>query len=93
MAKTYSIAEAKNHLSRVVHEAEKEAPVELTRRGRPVAMVVAVEDYRKLRAPRRSPWEAIRDFRAQHDMAALDLDPDEIFAQVRDRSPGKDFSW
>ena len=37
MPRTYSIAEAKSLLGRVVHEAEEEAPVELTRRGRPVA--------------------------------------------------------
>lgn len=93
MSKTYSIAEAKNRLSRVVHEAEEEAPVELTRRGRPVAMVVSIEDYQKLQAPRRNAWQAIRDFRAEHDMVALDLDPDEIFSDVKDTSPARDFSW
>ncbi len=93
MPKSYSIAEAKNRLSHVVREAEAEAPVELTRRGHPVAMVVSIEDYQRLETPRHSVWDAIREFRGKHDMAVLDLDPEEIFDRVRDRSPGKDFSW
>lgn len=93
MQKTYSIAEAKNRLSRVVHEAEATAPVELTRRGQPVAMVISIEDYQELQAPRRTFWEAVQNFRTQHDMDSLDIDPDEIFGDVKDRSPGRDFSW
>ena len=93
MPKTYSIAEAKSLLGRVVNEAESEEPVELTRRGRPVAMVVSLADYQKLKAPRRSFWEAICAFRSQQDMADLDIDTDEIFGDVRDASPGKEFSW
>ena len=37
--------------------------------------------------------EAYRAFLQKADLAALDLDPDEIFANVRDRSPGRDFQW
>ena len=93
MQKSYSIAEAKNWLGRVVHEAEEGPPIELTRRGRPVAMLLSIADYRKLEAPRRNLWQAIEDFRARHDMEELNLDPEEIFGGVEDRSPGKDFSW
>ena len=93
MQKTYTIAEAKNRLGQVVHEAEAEAPVELTRRGRPVAMVISIQEFQRLRSPRPNLWEAVRDFRANHDMDDLDLDPDDIFGDVRDHSAGKDFSW
>lgn len=50
MAKQYSIADARRHLSTVVDEAESGAEVQLTRRGRVVAVVVSIEEYDRLKA-------------------------------------------
>lgn len=91
--KSYSIAEAKSHLGRLVHQVEAGPPVELTRRGRPVAMVVSIRDFQRLATPRHDVWDAVQRFRASHDLEALDIDPDEVFATERDPSPGRDFSW
>jgi len=91
--KSYSIAEAKSHLGQLVHQVEAGPPVELTRRGRPVAMVVSIRDYQQLATPRHDAWDAVRRFRESHDMEALDIDPAEVFAVERDLSPGRDFSW
>jgi hypothetical protein len=38
-------------------------------------------------------WEAYQKFRREHDLVALDIDPDEIWGDVRDPSPGRDFDW
>ncbi len=88
MFKTYSIAEARNHLSEVVHEAESTGPVTLTRRGRPVAVVVAEEEYRRLRAVRPRFWEAVSAFRDSVDLSELAVD--EAYRDVRDPSPGRE---
>lgn len=93
MTKSYSIAEAKNVLGRVVHEAEEGSPVELTRRGRPVAMVVSVPEFERLSQPRRGFTAIYEDFCRRFDLAELDIDPDEVFAPAPDASVGKDFSW
>lgn len=93
MSSSYSISEAKDRLARLVHEAESEGPVELTRRGRPVAVVLGLEDYRRLTTPKLSPWQAIEQFRARHDMEELDIDPDELLDGARDAAPGREFSW
>jgi prevent-host-death family protein len=45
MTKKYSIAEAEGKLTDLVHEAEKGIKVELTRRGKPVAILVGAEDF------------------------------------------------
>lgn len=92
-SKSYSIAQAKDHLGRLVHEAEVGPPVELTRRGRPVAMVVSVPEFERLSRPRRDFWEVCEDVRRRFDLETLEIDPDEVFAVPRDPSPGKDFSW
>lgn len=86
MARQYSIAEARNQLSRVVHEAEDDGVVELTRRGRAVAVLVSVGEYERLRQPRPSSvWEAIREYRSQgaHD-------EDVVLDGLRDPSPGRE---
>jgi prevent-host-death family protein len=95
MTKQYSIAEAKNHLPRLVHEAEEGAAVEITRRGKPVAVLLSIEEYQRLAPPlpKTDFWETYQEWRKKYDVEHLDLDPDEIYKDVRDKSPGRDFSW
>ncbi|NJL27634.1 MAG: type II toxin-antitoxin system Phd/YefM family antitoxin [Thermoanaerobaculia bacterium] len=52
MSNSYSLAEARSHLARLVEEVEQGTAVELTRRGKPVAMVVPIADYRRSEPPR-----------------------------------------
>jgi prevent-host-death family protein len=94
VVKRYSIAEAEENLTSLVHEAEQGNQVELTRQGKPVAVLVGAEDFERMgnkAAP--SFREAYEKFRREHDLVELDLNPDEIFADVRDPSPGRDFNW
>ena len=41
MSKSYSIAKARDQLAELVHRAEKGAAVELTRHGKPVAVILS----------------------------------------------------
>jgi prevent-host-death family protein len=93
MTKRYSIAEARDNLPGVVHEVEDGIRVELTRRGKPVAVVLGIEAFERLAAGRRGFWEAYEEFRREFDLARLGIDPDEVFAGVRDTSPGREISW
>lgn len=45
----WSLQDAKNRFSAVVDAALKGAPQRVTRRGKPVVMVVAVEEFERLR--------------------------------------------
>lgn len=35
-------------------------------------------------------WESLQRFREEENIEAADIDPDEIFKDVRDPSPGRD---
>jgi prevent-host-death family protein len=48
--KAVSIADAKNRLPELVYEAEEGQPIQVTRRGRAVAVLVAEAEYERLRA-------------------------------------------
>jgi len=94
MVKKYSIAEARDNFTSVIHEAEEGAQVELTRRGKPVAVLIGVEDFERLSSSKkRGFWEAYQEFCRTHNLVSLDIDPDEIWGDVRDPSPGRDFEW
>jgi prevent-host-death family protein len=93
MVKKYSIAEARDHFTSMVHEAEEGTRVELTRRGKPVAVLVGVDEFEPPTKGFTGFWKAYEAFRREHDLMELDIDPDEIFADVRDLSPGRDFNW
>jgi prevent-host-death family protein len=92
VAKSYSIAEARNGLTGIVHEVERGGQVEITRRGRRVAVLVSVAEYERLTGGRRDLWEAIQKWRESVDWDVLG-DIDDVWADVRDRSPGRDFRW
>ncbi|HEY4590087.1 MAG TPA: type II toxin-antitoxin system Phd/YefM family antitoxin [Thermoanaerobaculia bacterium] len=87
MVKKYSIAEARDNFTSMVHEAEEGTQVELTRRGKPVAVLIGVEDFERLSNKKKGFWEAYQEFRRTHDLVAADIDPDEIWGDARDSSP------
>ena len=88
MKKQFSIAEARNQLPALVHDAERGAAVELTRRGRPVAVLVSAREYERLtQAP--GFWAALETYRAEHHL----VDDDDAFEDVRDRGPGRPVKW
>jgi antitoxin Phd len=88
--KSASIAEARDRLASLVHEVEDGAPVELTRRGRPVAVLVSYHEYQRLLGDGPSFWDAMLAYRsATHldDPQTLGIDADNAFP--RDKSPGR----
>jgi antitoxin Phd len=88
MQKQYSIADARNRLPALVHDIEKGPPVELTRRGKPVAVLLSIGEYRRLRRDKPDLWQAIRKFRRETDLE--ELDAEEVWADLRDRSAGRE---
>ncbi len=94
MVKRYSIAEARDNFTGLVHEAESGDTVELTRRGKPVAVLVAREEYQRLTEGRRGFREAYRSFLAEYPPSPENtIEPEEWLKRDRDPSPGRDFSW
>jgi antitoxin Phd len=86
MPKQYSITEARDNFPRVVHEAESGESVELTRRGKPVAVLISLEEYRRLATGRPSFWAAYEEFRRRHE--GSEVETEDVWADVREPSPG-----
>lgn len=88
MLKQYSIASAKNRLPAIVHDVGSGPAVELTRRGRPVAVLLSTEEYKRLRPEKPDFWQAMSRFRETTDLE--ELQADDVWTDVRNRSPGRE---
>lgn len=85
--RSYTIAEARNNLSRIVHRSEELGPIGLTRRGQPVAVVLSQAEYERLTAPGPSFMERMRVLREKYKDVIESEDLTQVFEQYRDRSP------
>ena len=92
MVRQYSISDARNNLPSIVKQVEHGPAVELTRRGKPVAVLISHREYERLNPLKPNLWTAIQEWRARHD-PLTDEEVEEIFGDIRDRSPGRDFSF
>ncbi len=61
----------------------------MTRRGEPVAVLVGRREYDRLIAPLRTFGDAWDKFSRSVDLRQANIDPDEIFSDVRDAAPGR----
>lgn len=66
----WQLQEAKNRLSQVVEQALHDGPQTITLRGKPSAVVVSFEEYRKLTMPR----TGLSQFFRQSPLCEAELD-------------------
>ena len=92
MIKEYSIAEARNQFAAIVHDLETIPIVQLTRRGKPVAVLLAIQEYDRLTTGKVSFWEGYEVFRDTVNLPMLDIQP-VVFEGLRDNSPGREVIW
>jgi prevent-host-death family protein len=92
MDKAYSIAEARHDLASLVHEAETGKAVTLTRRGKPVAVLLSHGQYEQLVEKKRGYWSALRELQKAYDLSGSGLAEAE-FEDLRDRGSARRFSW
>ena len=91
MSRRYSIAEARSRLPSLVDEAESGIDVELTRRGRPVAVLVSRREIERLRGKRLHFSDAYRKFLERHSLEEIGVE-DDFAGSTRDRTAGRKVS-
>jgi prevent-host-death family protein len=90
MARRVSLAEARDHLTGLVRDVERGNKVELTRRGKRVAVLVSASEYDRLRSPRTDVVSALRAWRAN---LPADFEGFPDTDALRDPSPGRESPW
>lgn len=90
MRKQQSIAAARSNLPQLVRLAESGEPIELTRRGESVAVLIGRKEYERLASRSRRFSEAWSEFSGEVELSELGINPDEIFSDLRDTRPGRE---
>ena len=81
-----SIADAKNRLPALIHQAEAGEAVTITRRGKPVAVVISFDEYERVRGAASSLMIRVDAWRKNLPDEVEGLTDTELDA-VRDRAP------
>ena len=89
MQKQFSIAEAKDKLPKIIHYVEKGPYVELTRRGKPVAVLLSIQEYEQLSRKYTGFWNALSQFRQKVQTEKIKIS-DRDFKGLRDLSSGRE---
>lgn len=85
----YSIAEAKNNLSHLVHKVEEGKPVRITRRGKSVAVLLSEDEFQRMNKGRSSPAEALQRFFTDPRFENIDIDS-SVFSGLRAKESGRE---
>ncbi len=90
MQTSYSIVKARNNFAALVRDAEQQhEPVRVTRRGQPVAVILSIQEYERLtqQLPKNDWMTSYLAWREKWNLDEIDLNPDEIWGEVRDKTP------
>jgi prevent-host-death family protein len=79
-SKTWSVADAKTHLSQVIDRALSDGPQTITRRGREMVVVVSAEAW----ARQTRPKESLSEFFRSSPLAGSGIDLERIHDEPRD---------
>jgi len=88
VSKSYSVADARAHLPDILDDVEAGKEVQLTRRGKAVALVLSPQRYDMLRNQHTKFGDAYRAFLGRHAPEEIGLEPD-FLDSIRDREPGR----
>ena len=91
MSKKYSIAEARSNLPTIVDQAEAGTEVELTRRGKPVAVLISYRQLERLRSDRPRFADVYRAFLRKHSLKDVGIEND-FFQAAREKGSGRKVS-
>jgi cellobiose PTS system EIIB component len=91
MSQQYSIEQISTNLDKIFQEVEQGESVQITRQGQQVAVILSVVEYERLLSEKPNNfWESLQQFRREMIEEGIEINPDEIWKDVRDRSPGRE---
>jgi len=91
MKHQYSISDAKNQLPSIIHGVEAGESAQLTRYGKPVAVLLSLKKYNALKQKNKNFWISLTSFRNSINQNTQEIEG--VFDNLRDKSTGKDFKF
>lgn len=90
-----SISTLKNHLPEMVHLVEQGEDIQITRHGKPVAVLVSLERYQQAFAERKGVFHAWQRWRKLHPETKgfSDAEQAKMYERTREPYADKTNSW
>ena len=92
MQEQYSTQQLNSHLPEVLKQIERGNSIEITQEGEPFAVILSASEYQRLTDSKSTFWSSLQEFYANNDIGELEVEAD-AFADVRDRSPGREVNF
>jgi len=86
MSQRYPIEQIASNLGRILPEVEQGEPIQISWQGKQVAVMLSASEYERLLTKQVGFWESVTQFRQEYEVEKADIDPDVVFANVRDKS-------
>jgi cellobiose PTS system EIIB component len=80
----YSIEQVQTQLNDIIHAVEHGEVVEITCQGQRVAIFLSVDEYKHRQREKLGFGMALKKFRQEMIAEGIDIDPDEVFRDVRE---------
>ena len=91
MDKTFPVVKARQQFADLIASAERGGVVAITRRGKPVAVMISAARYARLAGDVRAFSEVVLELRERLDVQNLQID-DNTFSDLRDPSIDREVS-
>ncbi|MEH2340194.1 MAG: type II toxin-antitoxin system Phd/YefM family antitoxin [Nostoc sp.] len=78
------------NLDKIFHEVEQGESVQIMRQGQQVAVILPTAEYERLLHPKLGFWESVERFRQEILEEGTEISPDEVWKDIRDKSPGRE---
>jgi prevent-host-death family protein len=92
MKSKYSTQQLNQHLPEVFKQIQQGDSIEITQEGEPFAVILSSSEYQRLTSSKSSFWRSLQEFRDSNDLEELEMEAD-VFADVRDQSPGREMNF
>lgn len=90
MSQQYPIEQIPLNLDRILQEVEQGEPIQIIWQGKQIAVMLSASEYERLLNKKAGFWESVEQLRQEYDVEKADINPDEVFADVRDKSAGRE---
>lgn len=92
MQEQYSTQQLNSHLPEVFEQIERSDSIEITQAGEPFAVILSASEYQRLTDSKSTFWSSLQEFYSNNDQEEIETEAD-VFANVRDRSPGREVNF
>ncbi len=90
MSQQYPIEQISFNLDKILKEVEQGEPIQISWQGNQVAVMISASEYKRLLNKQVGFWQSVEQFRQEYEVDKADIDPDLVFADVRDKSLGRE---